>query len=119
MNIDKLDLMLMMFFLEYNGQTHTSCDVVKVIYDPKSNNELRDLTNRVAYRLNKWVEQNVFIKEMKKEGKKNTAYYTINLDAIYYGQTELNVVGNTIKKGDAITLEIKDGQYIVAFRSSC
>ena len=116
MNIDKLDLMLMMFFLEYNGQTQTACDAVKVLYEPDSREELIKLTNRVNHRLKKWVKENVFLKEIKQEGNRKIAYYTINLDGIYYGNTELKVVGKSINTGDAIVLELKDGQYIVAFK---
>ncbi len=119
MNIDDLDLMLMMFFLEYNGQTHTSCDVVKVIYSPETNAELTKLTTRVNYRLNKWVNRNVFIKEIKEEGNKKIPYYTVNLEAIYYGDVELSVVGKKIDIGEAIVLELKDGQYFVVFKNSC
>nr|BDI55197.1 MAG: DNA-binding protein containing wHTH domain [uncultured archaeon] len=119
MNIDDLDLTLMMFFLEFNGKTHTSCDVVKVIYAPESNAELIKLTTRVNYRLNKWVKQNVFLKEFKQEGKKKIAYYTINLEGIYYGDAELSIVGKKIDIGEAIILELKNGQYFVVFKNSC
>jgi len=117
MNIDDLDLMLMMFFLEFNGQTHTSVDAVKVLYAPDNRNDMIKFTNRVSYRLEKWVNQNVFIKEIKKDGNKNIAYYTINLEAIYYGNAELNIVNKKINAGEAIVLELKDGQYLVSFKN--
>ncbi|KKL15020.1 hypothetical protein LCGC14_2509790, partial [marine sediment metagenome] len=87
--------------------------VVKVIYSPETNAELTKLTTRVNYRLNKWVNRNVFIKEIKEEGNKKIPYYTVNLEAIYYGDVELSVVGKKIDIGEAIVLEFKDGQYFV------
>jgi len=119
MNIDDLDLMLMMFFLEYNGKTHTSVDAVKVLYAPDNRDDMIRLVNRVNYRLNKWVERNVFIKEIKQDGNKKISYYTVNLEAIYYGDAELNIVGKRISAGEAIVLELKDGQYLVSFKNSC
>ena len=119
MNIDDLDLMLMMFFLEYNGKTHTSVDVVKVLYDPDNRDDMIRFTNRVNYRLDKWVKLNIFQKEIKHERNKNIAYYTVNLDGIYYGEAELNIVGKKINAGVAIVLELKDGQYLVAFKDNC
>ncbi len=119
MNIDELDFWLIMFFYNNNGQSHTSCDVVKVIYAPETNNELRNLTMRVDYRLKKWVKKGVFLKEIRQEGKRKIAYYTINLEGVYYGNTELKVVDKNINTGDAIILELKDGRYIVFFKDSC
>lgn len=119
MNIDDLDLMLMMFFLEYNGKTHTSVDVVKVLYAPDNRDDMIRCVNRVSYRLEKWVKQNVFLKEIKREKNKNIAYYTANLEGIYYGEAELNIVGKKINAGEAIVLELKNGQYFVVFKDSC
>lgn len=118
MNIDDLDLMIMIFFLEYNGKTHTSCDVAKSFYSPETDAELRKYSTRIDYRLKKWVDRGVFIKEIRAEGKRKIAYYTINLGGIYYGETELKVLEKTINTGDAIVLELKDGRYIVAFKDS-
>lgn len=119
MNIDDLDLMLMMFFLEYNGKTHTSVDAVKVLYAPDNRNDMIKLVNRVNYRLDKWVKQNVFIREIKEEKNKKIAYYTVNLEGIYYGEAKLNIVGKKINVGEAIVLELKDGQYFVVFKNRC
>lgn len=119
MNIDDLDLMLMMFFLEYNGKTHTAVDVVKVLYSPDNRDDMIRFVNRVNYRLDKWVKQNVFIKEIKEEGNKKIAYYTVNLEGIYYGDTKLNIIDKEINTGEAIVLELKDGQYLISFKESC
>lgn len=118
MNIDELDFMLLLYFYTNNGKSHTSCDVAKEFYCPETDNELRKYSTRIGYRLKKWVENGVFLREMKSEGKRETAYYNINLDGIYYGETELKVLNKSINTGDAIVLELKDGRYIVAFKDT-
>lgn len=115
MNIDDLDLMLIMFFLEYNGQTHTCVDAVKVLYAPENRTDMIRDVNRVSYRLEKWVKHNVFIKEIRKEGNKEIAYYTINIDGVYYGESEITVIDKKINTGNAIVLKLKNGHYFVAF----
>lgn len=115
MNIDDLDLMLIMFFLEYNGQTHTCVDVVKVLYAPENRVDMIRDVNRVNYRLEKWVKHNVFLKEIRKEGNKEIAYYTINIEGVYLGEAEINIAGKKIDAGEALVLKIKNGKYFISY----